>query len=213
MSSPQSETSDRAVAGADGQRRMSRDERREQIVRAALGVFAAGGFHGTSTDQVARAAGVSQPYVVRMFRTKQELFREVFASVGDRIVEVFDQVPAGPDAKAQLGAAYTGLLSDRDVLKVLMHGFVEGGDPQVGRRAREVLVRAFETYVDRTGGTPEEARAFVAQGMLINTLLSVGAPEHTDEPGVAALVECSFGDALGAVGVAACRPVDEGSTR
>ncbi|MEK8225042.1 TetR/AcrR family transcriptional regulator [Oerskovia sp. M15] len=102
---------------------MSRDERREQILDAATAAFAAGGYAGTSTDQVARAAGVSQPYVVRMFGTKHELFAEVFDRIGRRIVAAFSAVPAGPAAGDELGAAYVRLLGDRNLLLVLMHGF------------------------------------------------------------------------------------------
>ena len=117
-------------------RRMTRDERREQILDAATGVFAEGGYAGTSTDQVARAANVSQPYVVRLFGTKEELFREVFDRVASEIVARFEAVPPGPDAKAAMGEAYTRLIADPDQLRVLRHGFVLGADPVLGTRAR-----------------------------------------------------------------------------
>src|SRR5436309_2326271 len=55
-------------------RRMSSEERREQIIAAAIAVFGARGYEGTTTDDVARTAGVSQPYVVRLFRSKENLF-------------------------------------------------------------------------------------------------------------------------------------------
>ena len=36
--------------------------------------FAIGGYNGTSTEAIAREAGISQPYLFRLFRTKKELF-------------------------------------------------------------------------------------------------------------------------------------------
>jgi AcrR family transcriptional regulator len=181
-------------------RRMSRDERREQILDAATSVFAAGGYAGTSTDQVARAAGVSQPYVVRMFGTKHELFAEVFDRIGRRIIDAFSAVPRGPHAGDELAAAYVHLLADRDLLLVLMHGFVAGADPVFGARSREIFVEIFELHQDRTGGTPEQARDFLAQGMLLNTLLAIGAPEHFNtDPRLGQVVRCAFGEALAAV--------------
>ena len=54
--------------------RLTAEERQEQLVHAALTVFSSGGYAGATTDQVARLAGVSQPYVIRLFGTKQELF-------------------------------------------------------------------------------------------------------------------------------------------
>ena len=69
------------------------------MLRAAVHVFASGGYHGTSTEDVARAAGISQPYLFRLFPTKKALFlalvehgfnrvRDAFiAAVGDRTGE------------------------------------------------------------------------------------------------------------------------------
>ncbi|MFB8229230.1 TetR/AcrR family transcriptional regulator [Cellulosimicrobium sp. NPDC055967] len=189
-------------------RRMTRDERREQILDAATAVFAEGGYAGTSTDQVARAAHVSQPYVVRLFGTKEELFREVFDRVASEIVAQFEAVPPGPDAKAAMGEAYLRLIADPDQLRVLMHGFMLGSDPVLGARAREVLARGFDLYRTRSGASDEEARDFVAHGMLLNTLFAVQAPSRADDdPVLAALVRCTVhpSDAPGRAGSRAPR--------
>ena len=61
---------------------MSAEDRRELVLEAGTRAFAHGGYHGTSTDAVAKEAGVSQPYVVRIFGTKLELFLEVFERLG-----------------------------------------------------------------------------------------------------------------------------------
>jgi AcrR family transcriptional regulator len=179
---------------------MTGDERREQILRAALGAFAAGGYAGTSTDQVARAAGVSQPYVVRLFGSKQELFAQVYAHASGQVLDALSAVPAGPDAKREMGEAYVRLLQDRDLLLVLMHGFTAGADPVVGRIARSTLAQAFRLHSDRTGATPEEAREFVAYGMLINVLIASGVGGHLGEdPDLDALAVCTFGDELAGI--------------
>src|SRR3989442_14090494 len=54
--------------------RKTADERREEILEAARIEFAERGLHGTSTDAIARRAGVSQPYLFRLYGTKKELF-------------------------------------------------------------------------------------------------------------------------------------------
>src|SRR5204863_476321 len=56
--------------------RKTADQRREEILVAAFDEFAEHGLHGTSTDVIARKAGVSQPYVFRLFGTKKELYLE-----------------------------------------------------------------------------------------------------------------------------------------
>ena len=114
---------------------MSAEDRRELVLAAATRAFSRGGYAGTSTDAVAKEAGVSQPYVVRIFGTKLELFLEVFERACDRIREAFEAVlaegPFDPDNEddwARLGLAYTELLRDRDLLMVMMHGFAAGDD-------------------------------------------------------------------------------------
>src|SRR2546430_17705760 len=57
--------------------RKSAEERREAVLEAALEEFAARGLDGASTDAIAAKAGISQPYVFRLFGTKKELFKAV----------------------------------------------------------------------------------------------------------------------------------------
>lgn len=182
---------------------MSGEERREEILAAATRAFAKGGYHGTSTDTIAREAGVSQPYVVRMFGTKLELFLEVFERSADKIRAVFETVldegpfdPTSEDDKARLGLAYTDLLTDQSFLRVQMHGFSAGAVPEIGALARRCMGDVFET-IRRTGWTDDECRDFVAHGMLLNVMLSIDAPDHV-EPGdpLNDLAACAFGDAL-----------------
>lgn len=182
---------------------MSGDERREAILEAATRAFALGGYHGTSTDAVAREAGVSQPYVVRMFGTKLELFLEVFERSADRIRAAFEEVldarPFDPDSEEdefRLGLAYAALLRDRQFLQVQMHGFSNGGVPEISAAARRCMGEVFAT-IQRTGWSPDRCRDFVAHGMLLNVMISMQAPEHL-QPGdaLATLTTCAFGEDL-----------------
>lgn len=182
---------------------MSAEDRRELVLAAATRAFSRGGYAGTSTDAVAKVAGVSQPYVVRIFGSKLELFLEVFDRACGRIREAFEAVLAegdfDPDSEedwTRLGLAYTDLLTDRDLLMVMMHGFAAGDDEQIARHSRRGMARIFAT-ITSTGVSDERAQEFVAQGMLLNVMLSMRAPEHLDEdPDLARLAVCAFGDAL-----------------
>ena len=192
-----------ATATATERTRMSAEDRRELVLAAANRAFSRGGYAGTSTDAVAKEAGVSQPYVVRIFGTKLELFVEVFDRACGRIREAFEAVladgafdPDSDDDWSRLGLAYTELLRDRDLLMVMMHGFAAGNDDQIAQRSRAGMGQIFAT-VRSTGCTDERAQEFIAQGMLLNVMLSMRAPEHLDEsPDLDALVVCAFGDAL-----------------
>ena len=185
--------------------RMSADERRAQVLGAAVKAFGRTGYAGTSTDVVAREAGVSQPYVVRMFGTKHELFLAAFSLATDRIFDAFRAVldgrppehPFDPDDDgdwAELGDAYTELLADRDLLMVMMHGFAAGEDEAIAARGRRCMAEIYDLLTG-TGCTPERATAFIAHGMLLNVMLAMRAPEHLDRAdGLTALTACAFGD-------------------
>jgi AcrR family transcriptional regulator len=182
---------------------MPAEERRAQLLDAATRAFAKGGYHGTSTDAVAREAGVSQPYVVRTFGTKLALFLEVFARATDRIrlafEAVLDERPFDPDSEddaSRLGMAYTELLADRALLQIMMHGYSAGGVDEIAALSRDCMARLVAT-IRRTGWDDDRCRDFIAHGMLINVLLSMRAPEHAGENDALSLLSsCAFGETL-----------------
>nr|WP_246081597.1 TetR/AcrR family transcriptional regulator [Nocardioides litoris] len=189
--------------------RMSADDRRELVLDAATRAFARTGLHGTSTDAVAKEAGVSQPYVVRLFGTKLALFCEVLDRTTARIAAAFAEVveqhpfdPAAPDDDPGwelLGLAYFDLLEDRDLLMVMMHGFTAGDIAEVAAGSRAGMERILHV-LERTGGSDDKVRDFIAYGMLLNVMVSMRAPEHAgggpDAGPLAAMACLAFGDKL-----------------
>ena len=183
--------------------------RREQILAAASRVFGERGYSGATTDQVAQAAGISQPYVVRMFGTKENLFLEVVARALDKLMTSFREVldvprPAGDDPAdslvARLGAAYVDLIEDRGILLSLMQAFITGHDPVIGARAREGFLQIYRMLRDEAGFPPEVIREFLADGMLFNTLLAIRLPDIFEEDEAAEeLMRCAFRGKLGVV--------------
>ncbi len=160
--------------------RKTKDERREEILDAAVGEFAEQGLHGASTDEIARLAGISQPYVFRLFGTKKELYLAVIARCFRQTLETFQRAAEGKrgeEALAAIGSAYGGLLqSDRLYLRAQMQAYAACEDPEIC-----AVVRAgfgdLVSYVERVSGTtPQELAGFFAQGMLMNVLSSMEAP-------------------------------------
>src|SRR5215217_7818231 len=99
--------------------RRSAEERRREIVEIAIRHFAMHGYNGTSTDQVAREAGISQPYLFRLFGTKRELFLACHEVMHGRIAESFAEAARGlpPEERVPaMGRAYSDLLADRTSL-------------------------------------------------------------------------------------------------
>jgi TetR/AcrR family transcriptional regulator len=167
--------------------RMKSGERRELILAAAAAVFGERGYVGATTDAVAKAAGVSQPYVVRMFGTKAALFQAVLDRSLDRLIEQFREEitthdPADGDLHMCIGRRYVELLADRGLLLSLMQAFMLGADPEIGPTARAGFLRVYRLLRDEGGFTPEDAARFLEGGMMINTLvgLRMGADFDTD---------------------------------
>ncbi|GIG89775.1 TetR/AcrR family transcriptional regulator [Plantactinospora endophytica] len=153
--------------------RLTAAERGEQLVAAAVKAFAVSGYTGTSTDDVARLAGVSQPYVIRLFGGKQRLFIAAVEHAAARIEQVFrDAAERSPDLDS-LGQAYDELLAERDLLTLLLHGFAASADPTIGGAVRECFGRIYRLVRELTGADAEEARDFLASGMLLTVLASM----------------------------------------
>jgi len=176
MSSVSTTRSEIQDAATDPTRRMSSEERREQIVEAAIAVFGAKGYVGTTTDDVARAASVSQPYVVRLFGTKENLFLAALSSALEQLLAAFHGVPTGGDLHERgelMGQAYLGLLEVRGLHQILSHGFLLGAHPVIGPAARDGFARVWHYLREDAGFTAEEAQKFLAMGMLINTMVGL----------------------------------------
>jgi AcrR family transcriptional regulator len=150
--------------------RLTAAERGEEVLKAAVQAFGASGYEGTKTDEIARMAGVSQPYVIRLFGTKQQLFLAAVQSVCARIEEIFREAAAESPDLASLGANYERLLSEPELLLVLLHGFSASGDPAIGDCVRERFGGIYSLVRELTGATPLEAREFLATGMLLTVM-------------------------------------------
>ena len=151
-------------------RRLTAEERHDQLIEAAVTAFTTAGYAGTTTDQVARLAGVSQPYVIRLFGTKQALFIATVNHAADRIEQQFRDAAADEPTLSSLGQAYDELLAERQLITVLLHGFTAGADPVIGPVVRDCFGRIYRTVRELTGVTAEEARDFLAMGMLLTVL-------------------------------------------
>src|SRR6266704_3631765 len=94
--------------------RKTKEVRREEILDVALEVFAERGLYGASTEEIARRAGISQPYVFRLFGTKKELYLAVVARCFRQTLELMQRAAEGKrgdEALKAIGEAYRELLT------------------------------------------------------------------------------------------------------
>lgn len=170
--------------------RRTADERRDEVIAAAIIEFAAGGFAGTSTNSIARRAGVSQPYLFQLFRTKKDLFLAAVRDCFDRTSRRFEESgragqAAGLDTGGileQMGTAYIlMLLADRNILRLQLHAYAACADPEVRAVVRDEFFALWHTVARVSGADVYGLHAWFAQGMLINVIASVGDARTVEE--------------------------------
>ncbi|MGZ4387625.1 MAG: TetR/AcrR family transcriptional regulator [Gaiellaceae bacterium] len=161
--------------------RISPEERREQIVAAAVAEFARGGLHGTSTEAIARRVGVSQPYLFRFFGTKKELFVAAIERCLGETLALFRRASEGlrgEEALQAMGKAYVSeLLTDRDKLLGQMQAYAACDDPDVRKAVQRGYGDLYEFVERASGASDHQVQGFFAFGMLLNVMAAMNVPE------------------------------------
>jgi AcrR family transcriptional regulator len=157
--------------------RKTAEERRESILEAALLEFADRGLDGTSTDDIARRAGISQPYLFRLYGTKKELFIAACRRCFELTHRVMSEAAAGKrgeDALSAMGSAYVAMLGeDPHRLRLQMHMYAACDDPEVRASVREGFGELHRLATTASGASRAHVSRFFAKGMLINVLASM----------------------------------------
>ena len=173
--------------------RKTAEERREEILVVAMAEFGEHGLDGTSTDTIARKAGISQPYLFRLFGTKKELYLESVRRCLRETLRLFQDVSAGKtgeEALDAIGRAYMGLLEDRTRLQAQLQAYADCDDDEVREVVREGYGRLVD-YAERVSGAgPERIRDFFAFGMLLNVFAAMDLLEHPTPWGKRLLDAC-----------------------
>jgi AcrR family transcriptional regulator len=138
--------------------RLPAPERRRQLLVVALEVFAAHGYHGTSMNEVAEAAGVTKPVLYQHFRSKRALFLELLEDVGVRLEAAIVKSTAeavGPHQQVQAGfRTYFQWVASEQAAFTVLFGGVTRGDAQFSETARRVeatIAEAVAALIDVEG--------------------------------------------------------------
>jgi AcrR family transcriptional regulator len=157
--------------------RFSADERREQVVAAAITEFAEQGYQAASTAAIARRAGISQPYIYALFPSKQELFIAVHDVVVGRILRAFTEAAGRGTTAAEkldrMGEVYPELIADRDALRLQLQTYATG-DPVIQAHAARSYRELYDHVRTLSGAAPVEVSMFFACGMLANVTVALG---------------------------------------
>jgi AcrR family transcriptional regulator len=157
--------------------RLSAAERKDDVLEAAMIEFAERGLEGTSTEDIARRAGISQPYLFRLFGTKKELFIATVSRCFRETLELFQRAAEGKrgeEALQAIGQAYMEQLeTNRTWLRAQQQAYAASDDPEI-----RAVVRAgygdLVAYVRRVSDADwPTIWQFFATGMLLNVLSSM----------------------------------------
>ena len=153
--------------------RRSAEDRRDEIVGIAVRHFGEGGYHGTSTEAIAREAGISQPYLFRLFKTKRELFIACVDRCFGQVTDVFREAAsaaAGEPPLHAMGHAYEDrLLPDRHALLFQMQAY-STSEPEIRAHVRAGYRELIRDVAGLAGVDEDETWEFFAHGMLLNVL-------------------------------------------
>ncbi len=159
--------------------RKSADERRDEILGVAFLAFGTNGYEGTSTEHIARDAGVSQPYLFRLFGTKKQLFLAAVERVHELTGAALEAGVAEMDVNDEcgpfeaIGMAYKAAMETPGLLRMQMQALAACGDPDVRRVVRAGYGRLVDRIQAATDASPEDLAGFVAKGMLLNVLAAM----------------------------------------
>ena len=174
--------------------RQTAEVRREAVLEAARIEFALRGIHGASTDAIARRAGISQPYLFRLFGSKKELFLAVNDMCFARTLEVFRQAASGKSGEEALhaiGDAYRALIDeDGTLLQGQLQSYASSVDDAEIRASSARGYGRLVDFVETVSGADRETVSrFFATGMLLNVLVALDDSSAETDAWVARLLE------------------------
>src|SRR5260370_31897052 len=184
-----------ATAKKSGDLRHTAEERRAEVLKAAVAEFALHGLHGTSTEMIAKRIGISQPYIFRLFPSKKQLFLAAIDQCFDRVEAAFRNAVAesatipGPRAHFAaspigarlhaMGHAYVRLLTKRELVLFQMQADAACSDEDVRRKVKLRWDQLMKVVGDISGASKNEVTLLFARGMLMNVVASIGlVPEN-----------------------------------
>lgn len=152
-------------------------ERREHLLEVAITEFATRGYEGGSTERIARAAGISQPYVFRLFGSKLQLFLAALERCLDETLGMFEDAAGelrGPEALEAIGQAYEAAIATNPTrLQLQLVGYAACDHAEVRAAMRSGFGRLVE-FVERVSGAPrDQVSSFFASGMLLNVVMAM----------------------------------------
>jgi AcrR family transcriptional regulator len=152
------------------------EERREQVLAAAIEEFAEHGYHAAKTATIAARAGISQPYIYALFENKLVLFLAVQDLVSAKIRDAFTagwrEAESSTDSKPArlraMGEGYRRLMADQNLRRCQFQGYAAASEPEIRDHMRALYMKNFDTVRSLTGYDESTLARFFATGVLLS---------------------------------------------
>ncbi len=166
--------------------RLTASERRDELLAAAMTEFAATGYHATPTEAIAKRAGISQPYIFRLYGTKKDLFLACVERGFGRVRETFAAAvegDPGADPLEAMGDAYVQMLADRELPLFQLQAYAACADEEIRDAVRACYAETIACVTRLSGAPPEDTHRFFGAGMLLNVIAAMDVPELAEPDG------------------------------
>ncbi|MDX8045338.1 TetR/AcrR family transcriptional regulator [Gracilibacillus sp. S3-1-1] len=166
--------------------RLSGENRKEEILEAGLEVFAKKGYYNTTTAHIAEKAGISQPYVFRFFKTKEELFIAALDRAFERILHTFKNVEASPEQLVEKMIEAYEKLSELHPNEIALQVIGISVTEEAIRNVTQKGLSSIQNYTlerFKAAGirnVENEVTTFLARGILCNISYFLNLPELID---------------------------------
>jgi AcrR family transcriptional regulator len=161
-------------------RRLTAEQRRQQLFAVALELFAQRGYRATTMDDIAERAGVTKPLLYQHFSSKRALYLELVDSIAQDLLTAVRRAvlrAEGPRQQVELGfAAYFKLVVSNEAAFRLLYGRDDADDQELGRALRTVedaMAEAIDPLID--AGLDDDHRRLLAYGIVG---MAEGASRH-----------------------------------
>jgi AcrR family transcriptional regulator len=166
--------------------RMRADKRRTQLLNVAAELFAERGYRGTTTAELAKAAGVTEPILYRHFASKLELFVTLIEEVSTEVLDAWEamlQPTTEPNERLRVLLAGNPATHDRgrSIYRVVFQAMTEfHSDPTIARALLNHLTRLHTfleeelTKLQRTDVVRSDVDAGRLAWMLVSTAIGFG---------------------------------------
>ncbi|AXT86114.1 TetR/AcrR family transcriptional regulator [Aeromicrobium sp. A1-2] len=168
-------------------KRMKAEDRKVMILEAAIEEYGRSGMQATSTELIAERAGVSQPYLFRLFGTKDGLISAAIEHHTAKLRQTFrdavEQRASDASPLEAMAMAYIGFMTeDANSLRCQLHTWAAGSDPAIKDVAQRTYREIWEEIAELSDASADEVRDFMAHGMLLTVVAALDLTELYGDP-------------------------------